>query len=242
MQEGQIKWAISFYTSCIESGKADMEEILSDMREGIQRYPKENWAILASCAASLFSEEMKLICAKYSDGAPLPEIERHFYEAVGYLSGVEQDNLGYTNTLWLTALGILFEANHETFEVISKKAIHFNDALLDYLLRSTGIPHPDCSCGFYKKVPYCLMQQIIQLPAAEKNSAAKIIEDYLNHDWFMGHKDYYWLEAHKRRDYVGFWSFESAALVKLLDLDESKISCPKYYPYGLVGYRRQKAE
>ena len=44
------------------------------------------------------NDEMKLICVEYS-GAPLPEIVKHFYVAAGYLGGVEQRNLGYTNIL-----------------------------------------------------------------------------------------------------------------------------------------------
>lgn len=230
----QIGWAITFYSSCVENTKSDMKQISLDIQQGIQRYPRDNLLILASDAASLFSEEMKLICAKYSHGMRLSEIEPHFYDAVEGLAQAEQHDIGYTNTLWLTALGILLEADKEIFEKISTKAIPFDDLLLDYLLRSTGINYPNRCCGFYKSKPYSSMQKIIELPPENKDAAMKMIENYLNKEWFNGHKDYEWQHAYKRRDYVGFWSFECAALVKILKLDETKIACPQYYPYGLV--------
>ena len=231
--------AITFYSSLVNSTKADIDQISLDMQQGVQRYPRENESILASDSAALFSYEMKLICAKYSCGLPFLEIEQHFNEAVNCLNEVDQNNLGYTNILWLTALGILFEANEETFKTISTKAISFNDSLLDYLFQFTGINYPYRSCGFYKAVPYSEMQKIIELPEEKKDYAVATIQDYINNKWFIGHRDYGWENAHKRMDYVGFWSFECAAIVKLLHLDESKIICPQHYPYGLAGYRNE---
>ena len=37
-------------------------------------------------------------------------------------------------------------------------------------------------------------------------------------EWFKGHYDYEWKNAHKEPGYVGYWSFETAAIVKILDL------------------------
>lgn len=230
----QIEWAITFYSSCIDNTKSDMEQISLDMKQGIQRYPNDNLLILAQDAAHLFNCEMKLICAKYSHGMSLLEIEPHFYDAVNALMQTEQYNVGYTNILWLVALGILLEANKETFEIISSKAIPFDDMLLDYLLQSIGLNYPNRCCGFYKSKPYSAIQKIIELSPEDKDTTTKMIENYLNKEWFNGHKDYEWQYAYKRRDYVGFWSFECAALVKILKLDETKIACPQYYPYGLV--------
>lgn len=40
--------------------------------------------------------------------------------------------------------------------------------------------------------------------------------------------------------YVGYWSFESAAVVYLLDLDDSSLHQFLYYPKDLVAYARAK--
>lgn len=40
--------------------------------------------------------------------------------------------------------------------------------------------------------------------------------------------------------YVGYWSFESAAVVYLLDLDDSSLHQFLYYPKDLVAYARTK--
>ena len=39
--------AITFYSSLVNSTKADIDQISLDMQQGVQRYPRENESILA---------------------------------------------------------------------------------------------------------------------------------------------------------------------------------------------------
>jgi hypothetical protein len=42
--------------------------------------------------------------------------------------------------------------------------------------------------------------------------------------------------------YYGAWSFESAAITAILDLDDSRFKNNKYYPKDLVDYYREKSK
>jgi len=39
----------------------------------------------------------------------------------------------------------------------------------------------------------------------------------------QGHYDFGWRNAHKEPGYYGFWSFDTAALAKILGLDDSAL-------------------
>jgi len=43
-------------------------------------------------------------------------------------------------------------------------------------------------------------------------------------EWFKGHYDFGWRNAHKEPGYYGFWSFDTAALAKILGLDDSALN------------------
>jgi len=58
-------------------------------------------------------------------------------------------------------------------------------------------------------------------------------------DWFKGHYDYDWKDAHKHPGYVGFWSFETTAIAKLSQLDDECLKDTSHYPYELAHYKNQ---
>ena len=44
----------------------------------------------------------------------------------------------------------------------------------------------------------------------------------------------------KKVGYVGLWSFESAALAKILALNDEKLKSSSHYPYDLAHYKSNK--
>ena len=53
-------------------------------------------------------------------------------------------------------------------------------------------------------------------------------------------QSYGWKTAHKKVGYVGLWSFESAALAKILALNDEKLKSSSHYPYDLAHYKSNK--
>jgi Domain of unknown function (DUF1911) len=75
-----------------------------------------------------------------------------------------------------------------------------------------------------------------------KEAALKDLTAYLK-DWYKMHKGHLWHDSHLieyETGYCGYWAFEAAAVVYLLDLDDSKLHKYLYYPKDLVAYARSK--
>jgi hypothetical protein len=65
------------------------------------------------------------------------------------------------------------------------------------------------------------------------------VNDFITKDWYKNHKDAGWHNSHKSRHdvFYGYWSFETAAVVKIMDLDDTKFIDCQYYPKDLVKVR-----
>lgn len=59
----------------------------------------------------------------------------------------------------------------------------------------------------------------------------KVLSDYLN-SWYSNHKDFAWYDSDKndKNTYVGYWSFESAALSVIFKVSDDELKKNPYYP------------
>ncbi|MEI6532956.1 MAG: PoNe immunity protein domain-containing protein [Candidatus Roizmanbacteria bacterium] len=75
---------------------------------------------------------------------------------------------------------------------------------------------------------------------SDKEVAQKVIKHYLEKEWYQLHKDAGWYNSHKGdgKGYSGYWSFETAAIVKIKGLDDSIFRDNEYYPKDLVHQQR----
>ncbi|MEB3052696.1 MULTISPECIES: PoNe immunity protein domain-containing protein [Bacillus] len=73
----------------------------------------------------------------------------------------------------------------------------------------------------------------------DDTKASKLMEKYLIEEWYAGHKDMGWYDCHKHHEklYFGYWIFESGAIVKILELDDSILKNVPYYPYDMVHFK-----
>jgi len=90
-----------------------------------------------------------------------------------------------------------------------------------------------------EKNPYAKTAEIIQMALHDKDKerASKRLQQYVEKEWIKGHNDLDWKNAHKEPGYVGLWSFEAAALAKILGLDDSALKDNNHYPYDLAHYK-----
>ncbi|MGR5908923.1 PoNe immunity protein domain-containing protein [Bacillus paranthracis] len=92
---------------------------------------------------------------------------------------------------------------------------------------------------YYKENPYAKTKEIIELAQTDKK---KRLKDYkciwrkngLKAIMIMNGKN-----AHKEPGYVGYWSFETAAIVKILGLDDTSLKDNNHYPYDLAHYKNE---
>ncbi|WP_283750352.1 PoNi-like cognate immunity protein [Bacillus cereus] len=237
--EEKCKRGIEYHKEFIEENREDIKSLEEDEKNGIQRYPNDNKSIIVENYLSNFIHEMNDIRAMYSLGEDISAMEVYFYNAMDDLEHTGNSKVGYIYMLWIISLGILLETDKKNIEklkkIVDKK--NMNDAVIDFLLCASDIGYTKITNSYFKENPYAKMREIIELAETDKKEASKRLKTYMEKEWFRGHYDYEWKNAHKEPGYVGYWSFETAALAKILELDDTSLKDNNHYPYDLAHYK-----
>ncbi len=237
--EDRLREGIEFNKEFIEDNREDIKKLEEDEKEGIQRNPNDNKSIIESRYLRNFIYESENIIAKYSLGEEISALEENFYHAIYDLEHTGTRKVGYIYLLWMVSLGILLETKKENLERLGQiiESKNISDSLIDYLLCASNIGYSRITNGYFKENPYSKTREIIELAQTDKKEASKRLQTYMEKEWFKGHYDYDWKNAHKEPGYVGFWSFETAALAKILELDDTSLINNNHYPYDLAHYK-----
>ncbi|PEI87016.1 PoNi-like cognate immunity protein [Bacillus toyonensis] len=239
--EEKCREGIEYNKEFIEENREDIKSLEEDTKNGIQRYSKDNKSIIEGTYLANFRYEMEDIRAKYSLGEEISVIEEDFHNAIYDLENTGSREIGYLSLIWMISLGILLETDKKNIErlkkIIDKKNV--NDAVIDFLLCASDIGYTKMTNRYYKENPYAKTREIIELAQTDKKEASKRLQTYMEKEWFKGHYDYEWKNAHKEPGYVGYWSFETAALVKILELDDTSLKDNNHYPYDLAHYKNE---
>src|SRR5699024_7386785 len=210
-----------------------------DIKNGIQRQSRDNRSVIADVYDGNVSYYLDIVRAKYSLGDRITTIEEGSEDAVSDLEKIGNIEAGYLNLLWIISLGILLETDKQNMKRLAKvvENQNMNDFVIDYLLCVSDIGWTKISNAFYKELPYTKTKEIIKLEQLDKKEASERLHTYMEKEWFQGHYDYEWRNAHKSFDYIGFWSFETAAIAKILGLDDEDLKDNIHYPYDLAHYK-----
>lgn len=240
--EEELKKAIKDDENEIVEKWDKVNRLLKDIQDGIQRKPKKNEDILFSVKNNLYILVNQVVRAKYSLGLPCKELENTYLEGLGVVFELGCSSIGYVNYLQYFALGILLETDKAEMERLVKKADEdkLDDLIFDFLVSSYGLKRSMASSKYQKEKPYKLLTEIIELSFHDKDASAKKLKEYMQVKWLRGHADYGWVNAHKEAGYVGLWSFEAAAVAKILCLDDCKLENDNHYPYDLAHYKNNK--
>ncbi|WP_242262412.1 PoNi-like cognate immunity protein [Bacillus cereus group sp. BfR-BA-01345] len=232
---------MEYHKEFIEENREEIKSLEEDEKNGIQRYPNDNKSIILENYLSNFIHEMNDIRAMYSLGEDISKMEVYFYNAIDDLEHTGTSKVGYIYMLWIISLGILLETGKKNIErlkkIVDKKNV--NDAVIDFLLCASDIGYTKMTNVYFKENPYAKTREIIELAQADKKEASKRLQTYMEKEWFKGHYDYEWKNAHKEPGYVGCWSFETAALAKILELDDTCLKDNNHYPYDLAHYKNE---
>ncbi|EJR97739.1 PoNi-like cognate immunity protein [Bacillus cereus] len=239
--EEKCREGIEYHKEFIEENREDIKSLEEDTKNGIQRYSKDNKSIIEGTYLANFRYEMEDIRAKYSLGEDVSVIEEDFHNAIYDLENTGSREIGYLSLIWMISLGILLETDKKNIErlkkIVDKKNV--NDAVIDFLLCASDIGYTKMTNVYFKENPYAKTREIIELAQTDKKEASKRLQTYMEKEWFKGHYDYEWKNAHKEPGYVGYWSFETAAIVKILGLDDTSLKDNNHYPYDLAHYKNE---
>ncbi|WP_424411672.1 PoNe immunity protein domain-containing protein [Pasteurella sp. PK-2025] len=148
---------------------------------------------------------------------------------------------GYVQIIRFLSIAIMLNADKKIVDKIIEMVKKANpkdfliDALVSYYDKDWSINE-----SFTFPKPYIFIKEIFELAKSDKSKASFKLKYYLDNLWYKGHKDCGWYDMHKinKSNYIGYWSFESGALVKILGLDDSILKDQQYYPYDLVHYKK----
>lgn len=186
-----------------------------------------------------FANFMSYQNVSYSAGAPLSKIIAAYPKTVELFEKVWNKSFGYVQMVWMLSVGIMLNIDSETtsklLALVKRDAL--NDYLVNFLAKGTDKSWQLAETSFEFDDPYKETFAIINAPS--KEDACDTLTDYLKNKWYIGHRDTAWYNRHKRKNstYDGYWSYESGAIVKILQLDDSSLKNVPYYPYDMVHYK-----
>ena len=239
--ESYLLETIEYDKEGICKSKKKIVILKDDMEKGIQRYPRDNQSIIYATFLHMFMYNTEMLTAKYSLGSHPNEIIEDYLNGIEYLENVGEEKVWYIDLLWMLSLGILLEVDKQDLKrlacVIEKQKKE--DALMDFLLKACDIGWNHNTSEYERKNPYAKTAEIIQMALHDKDreKASKRLQQYIEKEWIKGHNDLDFKNAHKEPGYVGLWSFEAAALAKILGLDDSALKDNNHYPYDLAHYK-----
>lgn len=209
------------------------------------------------------TQSLKKTILKYTFGLPLEQVKKEFKNVIEYTNEswiglwtlkLSADNFlkqyilsGYDEMLWMLSLGYLLEIPEEDFKkfvnLIDKDGV--KDYLFEFIIKAKLKDRPLITEESYEQV-FLVPKKFDKLRTAicilEKKNAEKLVRDYIVQDWYKNRKGSGWYDNHKSIHdiYFGYWSFETAAIVKIMNLDDNNIVDCQYYPKDLLDFQGTK--
>ena len=211
------------------------EKWMANDAEDYQEYIAKHGQLLPFHYISSCALKMDMLSILYSMGEPVSKLRPLMNEPIDlFAKGWSTDYQGYDLLLQMTSLAILLEVSEDNLKKIADfldKADQSDieeqwkpDSLIFFLIGKENRPRQGNN-------PYERLYRITQLPKAE---AEKALVEYLD-KWYGMHKGDAWYDSHLRvYGYSGYWAWEVAAVVKVMNLDDAGFKDNPYYPHDVV--------
>jgi hypothetical protein len=142
----------------------------------------------------------------------------------------------YADALAMVSFGILLGWNgllHRLAPILDYR--NRRDGLLERLLQTAGIDRDPPPGECLRHLPYFKSLKIFEADPADR---AMLMTEYLE-DWYHASRREPYYDSHKRdTSFLGYWSWESAAITVLLDIDDTSYRDAQFYPRDLVDFAR----
>lgn len=193
---------------------------------------------------SIAMENLDKFYITYSMGRPIDQCYQYFTEAADwYKKGWDKD-AAYADMLDMVSLGYLLQVSDNHYEGIvnyirqadagSKEPEWKADGILWFIINARRNQTSDHNSVILPE----LYQQPLEITKMPKLQAEITMKKYLD-NWYRLRQHSPWFDSHnKELSYKGYWSWESAAITKIMQLDDSSFKDNPYYPYDLVHWKK----
>ena len=148
---------------------------------------------------------------------------------------------GYDEMLWMLSLGCLLDVDESNYrlllDIIDRDDV--KDNLYEYIISYKMKNRHSITSESYEKyfyVPKAFETLRNAIVESNKKEVEKLICRFITNEWYKNHKGVGWYSSHKsvHNTYSGYWSYETAAIVKIMKIDDNSFrDCP-YYPKDLL--------
>lgn len=189
----------------------------------------------------IYTAKLNILIAKYSIGEDIQVLKQLFNELLDvWINGYLIDSLStdstygpYSNSIIIFALCVLFDIDERQLDRVKNrlKEEKINDWLINFLLNKNDSIDEIAGKLYYPKT-YGDLQAVILSTDNQK----ELLELYVTKLWYRKYRGCNFWGSHKKEGYFyrGYWTFESAAVATILNIDDSGLKDFKYYPYDLV--------
>jgi len=200
---------------------------------------------LVSVYRKQFMIAFNTLAAMYSRGDEISSIQSQFPALIVAMKKGWKDDKeipadkyqfdDYVLMLHMLSLGVLLDTTADEFEDIVKvlDKSERKDALLEFLMSHKSQNRDSVTKIMYEN-PYKALFEITQ--NANKNEVAYDLKAFLDKKWYSGMRNVYWYDNHKSRHdtFFGYWSFEVAAIAKIMDLNINQLKNNPYFPTDMI--------
>lgn len=241
-----------YFNKFIESHHNRIQDSLKRIMDS--EFPKENIPLAKN---RIFFRLFEILIAKYSNGESIDDLYKEFIKLIHYMeeswdNSIVKFRMGqpekiydyytvnhYCYMLWMLSIAVLLKVPKKEILVLKNliEKGNINDRLLLYFLTHLTKEHYSVT-SIQKYEPF---KRIYKKENLVTNDI-KHIKNYLN-NWYPNTHYLTWHESassieKNKFSYFGYWSFEAAALVSILSIDDSSFRNNNYYPKDLVEYFR----
>ncbi len=206
-------------TKSIQTALTEIQRLISEMRDLARNAPDEAGRSFAKHI--LLLTNVRLLNAAYSAGLDLELIKKLTLEVIDDFEAVfTYRRPFYRHIVDIVSIAILVDVELEDFERITKVIARdkVRDDLLNFLIKYKQSDWTDNSNQFIQNKPYEKLKRAIDEQGEE--AGIREIQNYLKPtNWYQDNVDTPWYDSHtfeKGNAYVGYWSWEAAALVKAM--------------------------
>lgn len=201
---------------------------------------------------------IQIVSCKYSANYPIVDLRPDLFKAIDfcyeswdgfwkvYYKGKYLNQLtldAYDQMLWMLSLGYLLDISNDFFQklvaVIDRYQV--KDFLFEFIIRAKIKDRQSITEESYQRffgIPDTFSTLRQAITENDKQKAEALVKQFITKEWYKKHKDAGWRNSHKsiHDTYSGYWCFEAAAIVKIMELDDSSFRDSQYYPKDLVNF------